>query len=79
VNLIVCRDARVLRLLWQVGVAQWRARELGGDLGAHPMSSSQGLRIIGPMWVLVSMSALFRFCFRYVFKLEHFLIYVFLL
>jgi hypothetical protein len=52
---------------------------LGGDLGAHPMSSSQGLRIIGPMWVLVSMSALFRFCFRYVFKLEHFLIYVFLL
>jgi hypothetical protein len=53
---IMCRDARVLWLLWQLGVAQWRAQGLGGDLGACPVSSSRGLRIIGPMRALVSPS-----------------------
>jgi hypothetical protein len=37
-------------------VAQWRTRSLGGDLGARPVSSSRGLRILGPMRVLVSPS-----------------------
>jgi hypothetical protein len=39
-----------------VGVAQWRARCLGRDLGARPVSSSRGLCILGPMRALVSPS-----------------------
>jgi hypothetical protein len=35
-----------------MGVALWWACRLGGDLGACPMSSSWGLRIIGPMRAL---------------------------
>jgi hypothetical protein len=35
------------------GVAQWRTRGLGGDLGARPVSSSRGLHILGPMRALV--------------------------
>jgi hypothetical protein len=52
----VCRDARVLGLMWQLGVAQWRARGLRGDLGANPVNSSRGLHILGPMRALVSLS-----------------------
>jgi hypothetical protein len=30
--------------------------KFGGDLGARPMSGSQGLHILGPMWALVLLS-----------------------
>jgi hypothetical protein len=40
----------------QLGVAQWRARGLGGDMGARPVSSSRGLRILGPMRAFVASS-----------------------
>jgi hypothetical protein len=43
----VCRDVWALWLLWQVCLAQWRARELGGDLGASPMKGHRALRITG--------------------------------
>jgi hypothetical protein len=33
-----------------------RARGLGGDMEARPVSNSRGLRIIGPMWALASSS-----------------------
>jgi hypothetical protein len=45
--IFVCRDARVLRLLWQVHLAQRWARGMGCDLGASPVKSRRGLRIIG--------------------------------
>jgi hypothetical protein len=45
-----------MRLLRYVGIAQWKAQGLGGDMGALPMSSNQVLRIIGPMWALASPS-----------------------
>jgi hypothetical protein len=63
----VCRDVIILWLLWQLGVAQWWARGLGRDLGARPVSSSRGLRILGPVWALVSPSgSIFWFRLRYV-------------
>jgi hypothetical protein len=65
------------RLMWQVGVAQWRARGLGGDLGARPVSSSRGLRITGQMRALASSSASIFISLPLCFKLEHFIIYVF--
>jgi hypothetical protein len=37
-------------------VVQWRIQSLGGDLGARPVSSSRGIRILGPMRTLVSPS-----------------------
>jgi hypothetical protein len=73
---IVCRDARVLRLLWQVDVAQWRAQGVGRDLGARLMSSSRGLCILGPMRALVSPSGSILVLLPLCFKLEHFIIYV---
>jgi hypothetical protein len=54
-------------------------RSGGGDLGARPVSSSRGLRILGPVRVFVSLSGSIWFRFLYVFKLEHFIIYVSLL
>jgi hypothetical protein len=42
--------------LLQLGVAQRRTRGLGGDMGVRPVSSSRGLRILGPMRALVSSS-----------------------
>jgi hypothetical protein len=39
-----------------MGVVQWGARGLGRDLGAYPVSDSRGLRIIGLMQALVSLS-----------------------
>jgi hypothetical protein len=62
-----------------MGVAQWRARGLGGDLGAGPVSSNRGLRIIGLMRALESLSASIVVSLPLYFKLEHFIIYVFLL
>jgi hypothetical protein len=62
-----------------MGVTQWRARGLGGDLGACPMSSSRGLRIIGLMRALVSSSASILVSLLLCLKLERFIIYVFLL
>jgi hypothetical protein len=53
---MVCRDVRVLWLLWQISVPQWRVRCVEGELGARPVSSSRGFRIIGPMQTLVSSS-----------------------
>jgi hypothetical protein len=52
----MCRDARVLWLLWTLSVAQWQTQSLGGDLGARPMSSNRGLHILGPMRSFVSPS-----------------------
>jgi hypothetical protein len=72
----VCRDVRVLWLLWQLGVAQWRARGFGGDLGARPVSSRRELRILGPMWTLISLSDSIFISLSLCFKLEHFIIYV---
>jgi hypothetical protein len=72
----VCRDARVLWLLWQVGMAQWRVQSVGRDLRARPMSSSRGLRILGPMRTLVSPSGSILVLLPLCFKLEHFIIYV---
>jgi hypothetical protein len=62
-----------------MGVAQWRARELGGDLGAHPVSSSRGLRIIWPMQALVSSSVSILVLLPLCLKLKNFIIYVFCL
>jgi hypothetical protein len=72
----VCRDARVLWLLWQVGVAQWWARGVGRDLGACPVSSSRGLRMLGPMRALVSSSGSILVLLPLCLKLENFIIYV---
>jgi hypothetical protein len=74
----MCRDIRVLWLLWQLGVAQWRARGLGGDLGALPVSSSWGLHILVLMQALVSLSDSILVSLPLCFKLEHFIIYVYL-
>jgi hypothetical protein len=52
---------------------------IGGDLGAHPVSSSRGLHIIGPMRALVSPSDTILVSLLLCFKLEHFIIYVSLL
>jgi hypothetical protein len=79
VDSIVCRHAWVLRLLRQMSVTQWWAWELGGDLGARPVSSSRWLRIIGPMQALVSLSNNILVSLPLCFKVEHFIIYVFLL
>jgi hypothetical protein len=65
---IVCRDVRVFWLLWQVDVAQWWAWSVGRDLGARPLSSSRGLRILGPMRPLYRRVLVFWFRFHYVFK-----------
>jgi hypothetical protein len=62
-----------------IGCAQWRARGLGGDLGARPVSSSRGLRILGLMQTLVSPSDNILILLPLYFKLEHFIIYVSLL
>jgi hypothetical protein len=78
-DLNICRNICVLRLLWQMIVAQWRAQKLGGDLGAHPMSSSPELHIIGSMRSLESLSASILVSLLLYFQLEHFIIYVFLL
>jgi hypothetical protein len=40
------------------------------------MGSSRGLRILGSMWALVSPSVSILVSLRYVFKLEHFIIYI---
>jgi hypothetical protein len=42
------------------------------------MSSSRGLRIIGPMWALVPSSDSILVSLPLCFKLDHFIIYVFL-
>jgi hypothetical protein len=47
-------------------------------LGSHPVSSSRGLHIIGLMWTLVSPSDSILVLLPLCFKLEHFIIYVFL-
>jgi hypothetical protein len=77
----VCRAARVLRLLRYVGVAQWRTHGLGGGMGTRPMSSHRGLCIIGPMWALASSREYYfdSLPLYYIFKLEHCIIYVYLL
>jgi hypothetical protein len=62
-----------------MGVAQWRASGLGRVLGARPVSSSRGLRIIGPMRTLVSSSGSILVSLPPCFKLKHFIIYVFIL
>jgi hypothetical protein len=62
-----------------MGVAQWRARGVGRDLGAHPVSSSQGLRILGTMRALVSLSGSILVSLPLCLKLENFIIYVSLL
>jgi hypothetical protein len=48
-------------------------------MGAHPMSSSKGLRILGSMWALVSPSGSILVSLPLRFKLEHFIIYASLL
>jgi hypothetical protein len=48
-------------------------------MGANPMSNIRGLRIIGPMRVLVSSSDSILVSLPLYFKLKHFIIYVFLL
>jgi hypothetical protein len=62
-----------------MGVAQWRVWGLGGELGARPVSSSQGLRIIGPMRALVSLSTSILVSLPLCFKLEYFSTSAFLL
>jgi hypothetical protein len=62
-----------------MGVAQWRARGVGRDLGAHPVSSSRGLRILGPMRALVSPSVSILVSLPLCLKLKNFIIYVSLL
>jgi hypothetical protein len=52
---------------------------LGGDLRARPVSSSRGLHILGPMRAFVSPSDSILVSLPLYFKLEHFIIYVFLL
>jgi hypothetical protein len=49
------------------------------DLGARPVSSSRGLHIIGPMRALASLRDNILVSLPLCFKLEHFIIYVFLL
>jgi hypothetical protein len=46
---------------------------------AHPVSSSRELRIIGPMRALASSSASILVSLPLCFKLEHIIIYIFLL
>jgi hypothetical protein len=65
--------------MWQLGVAQWRARALGGDMGAHPMSNSRGLRILGLRRALVLSSDSILVLLLLCFKVDHFIIYVSLL
>jgi hypothetical protein len=60
-----------------MSVAQWRARGLIGDLEARPVSSSQGLHIIGLMRALASSNGSILVLLRLCFELEHFIIYVF--
>jgi hypothetical protein len=48
-------------------------------MGAHPMSSSRALRILGPMRALISLSDSILVSILLCFKLEHFIIYVSLL
>jgi hypothetical protein len=48
-------------------------------MGARPMSSSRGLCIIGPMRTLELSSASILVLLPLCFKLEHFIIYEFLL
>jgi hypothetical protein len=48
-------------------------------MGAHPVSSSRGLRILGPMQALVSLSDSILVLLPLCFKLEHFIIFVSLL
>jgi hypothetical protein len=48
-------------------------------MGARPMSSNRGLRILGPMQSLVSPSVSILVSLPVYFKLEHFIIYVSLL
>jgi hypothetical protein len=62
-----------------MGVAQWRVRGLGRDLGACPVNNSRGLRIIELMCALVSPSDSILVSLPLCFKLEHFIIYVFYL
>jgi hypothetical protein len=72
----VCRDVRILLLLWQLGVAQRRARGLERDLGACPVSSRRGHHILGPMRTLISLNGSILVSLLLYFKLEHFIIYV---
>jgi hypothetical protein len=60
-------------------VAQWRARSVGRDLGAHPVSSNRELRILGPMQALVSPSGSILVLLPPCLNLENFIIYVSLL
>jgi hypothetical protein len=62
-----------------VGCGTMVSPRIGGDLGARPMSSSRGLRILGLMRVLVSSSDNILVLLLLCFKLEHFIIYVFFL
>jgi hypothetical protein len=48
-------------------------------MGARPVSSSRGLRILGPMRALVSPSDSILVSLLLYFKLKHFIVYVFLL
>jgi hypothetical protein len=48
-------------------------------MGARPVSSSRGLRILGPMRTLVSPSDSILVSLPLDFKLEHFIIYISLL
>jgi hypothetical protein len=43
-----CRNAKALRVLRQIHVAQWRhTGGLGNQLGARALNSCRGLRILG--------------------------------
>jgi hypothetical protein len=48
-------------------------------MGARPVRSSRGLRILGPVQALVSLSDSILVSLPLCFKLEHFIIYVSLL
>jgi hypothetical protein len=48
-------------------------------MGARPVNSSRGLRILGPMRTLVLPSDSILVSLPLCFELEHFIIYVFLL
>jgi hypothetical protein len=65
--------------MWQLGVAQWRARRLGGVLGVRPVSSSRGFHILEPMRALVSLCDSILVSLPLCFKLEHIIISVSLL
>jgi hypothetical protein len=58
-----------------MGVAQWWAWYLERDLGARPVSSSRGLRILEPMRILVSPSGSILVSLPLCLKLENFIIY----